>query len=226
LDARESSAVRFGVPALRSLGLPVCLVVGAFFVSPPAAAQQFLACSHATGGALSAGSIHTRTANDRWLQDGREILHAFAGDDLFAYFGFRPRIHITSQASPNAFAVKPDSIVVSTALLDLIDSTSEFAFVIAHELGHLVLDRRESIQTLAPLDTAVTVAVAQEVAADSYALELLRSAGFDPTAGRALLSKIGGLTGQSGVPVASVFPSIPARLSAMANRLSEPRTPG
>jgi hypothetical protein len=206
----------------------VGLILLPFFVAcgvvstTPAAAQQFLACSHTEAGTPAIGAGPATIPNERWLHDSREILHAFAGDDLTAYFGFRPRIHITNQASPNAFAVRPDSIVVSSALLHIIDSTSEFAFVIAHELGHLVLDRKDSIHSFAPLEATAHDPVAHEVAADTYAIELLQSAGFDPSAGRALLTKIGGATVRAGVSMATVFPSIPARLSAMASLLKEP----
>lgn len=204
-------------PFLRGTAVCLPLLFLLLSLSATAHAQTFLACGRppTTSGTDSMGTAGLLA--ESWVNDGREILHAFAGDDLAAYFGFQPRLHVVQRAIPNAFAVQPDSIVISTGLLDLLNSTSEFAFVIAHELGHLVLAGREAVHPLAPLDAALEDAVAHEIVADAYALDLLESRGFDPGAGPALLAKIGSVAAQSGISVNHVFPSIPARLTAMTD---------
>jgi predicted Zn-dependent protease len=151
----------------------------------------------------------------QWLRDAQDIFHAFAGDDLSAYFGFTPRLHLVERAAPNAFAVTPSSIVVSSGLMEITGSSSEFAFIIAHELGHLLVEREGGTHTLAPHGTGVDEQLADELAADAFALRLLKSRGFDPTAGSAVLQKIMAATRSSGGVPEAIFPGLEARIMAM-----------
>jgi len=50
---------------------------------------------------------------------------------------FPPRLHVMRDADINAFAFPGGHIVLTTGLLNAVESRDELAFVIAHELGHL-----------------------------------------------------------------------------------------
>lgn len=180
-------------------------------------AQSFVACEF---------ELKDRASNpldeSDWLRDGQGILHALAGDDLRAYFGFHPRIQLIERTLPNAFALAPGAIVVSSGLLDITASSAEFAFILAHELGHLVLGRGDKLHTLAALHTGSEDRLSEEFAADAYAVRLLQDRGFDPTAGVAVLKKVADSTEQAGGAPEALYPSITARISAMNRSL----TPG
>jgi len=175
-------------------------------------AQEFLVCtSHRNN------PSHPSPSTARWANDGRGILHAFAGDDLKAFFGFTPRIDIVERDTPNAFALHPNRIAISSALLELIDSTSEFAFIIAHELGHLREGGSRSVDTFAPIEPHSDNRISHELAADVYAMRLLDSSGFDPRAGITLLDKLGAASRRAGAAPEVVYPSLQRRIVAMAH---------
>jgi predicted Zn-dependent protease len=174
------------------------------------AAQQFLACDRAGVAGNSKVSAH-----QEWLRDAQNLLHAFAGDDLNAYFGFKPQLQLVEHRAPNAFALRPGSIVVSSGLMELTGSSSEFAFIIAHELGHLLAERGDHAHTLAPIQAREADTMAAELAADAFAMRLLRSRGFDPTAGIEVLRKIEAATRRSGASPEALYPTIESRIVAM-----------
>jgi len=200
------SSVRFCI-LLRTV-LPVFVVALAAPLDLPA--QQFLVCDKPT-------ALHSRDGGSKsaFIRDAHDIFHAFAGDDVTAYFGFKPRLHLVERSTPNAFAIGPDSIVVSSGLLDITDSSSEFAFIIAHELGHLLSERGNHTHALAPTQLGMDERFADELTADAFALRLLSSRGFDTSAGVTVLSKIVAATRSAGGSPDALFPSIEARILAM-----------
>lgn len=46
------------------------------------------------------------------------------------------RVHVTEDATPNAYALPGGLLVVTSGLLDRIETENELAFVLGHELGH------------------------------------------------------------------------------------------
>lgn len=125
----------------------------------------------------------------------------------------------------NAFALPGGFIFVTRPLLELCaEKDNELAFVLAHEMAHVVrghaMDRMVSSTLLnvasraslaarmmnkAVLDAALKLlqnaySRDQEIEADQFAVRLLISAGMDPLAGAAVLEKLAGLSGiQDGV---------------------------
>jgi len=180
-----------------------------------ASAQSFVACERQQTKVGAQDGVDIR-----WRRAAEEILHAFAGDDLHAYFGFHPRIQLVEKTVPNAFALAPGAIVLSSGLIDITASTSELAFVLAHELGHLILGRGDELHTLAAVRTGHDDRLAEEFAADAYAVRLLKERGFDPGAGVDILNKIVESTERRGGAAETLFPSINSRIVAMRRNIA------
>ena len=103
------------------------------------------------------------------------ILHQLAGDDLKSFFGFTPEIKVIQSAAPNAFAIWPNQILLTSGLLDLGQNRPQISFVIAHELSHLMLKHHpHQASTLLP-SNAIS-AIASELDADKLAIALLNKA--------------------------------------------------
>ena len=167
--------------------------------------QAFLECSlrqashSATKPAtLSLSFLHDRPDSLRgevvsrsWQNLTQTTLHQLGGDDLRAYFGFVPSVTIVRSPLPNAFALGNDNIVVSSGLLDMLDSRDELAFVLAHELAHFQLGHiRHALTGGSTAPQSSPDLLQRELDADSRARAMLRGAGFDDHAGSELLKRI------------------------------------
>ncbi len=128
-------------------------------------------------------------------------------------------VRITAEREPNALALPGGPVFVSWPLLELCDGRrDEIAFIIAHEMGHIV--RRHTLDRIVK-DAAVTLLLRQssgrsaasawlrnagrqalgsafarenEFEADRFAVALIRSAGGDPLAAERLLDKLAAST--------------------------------
>jgi hypothetical protein len=101
-----------------------------------------------------------------------------------------PKIVIDDSQSINAFSIGADTVQISLGMSELMcDSTSELAFVLAHELGHLI-----QLQTG---DRSHDPNI--EFDADIKATILLLMSGYDPYAGTGALAKLKMATGVSGL---------------------------
>jgi len=127
----------------------------------------------------------------------------------------RFRVRLLADASPNAFALPGGYLYVHEGLLELCDrDRDETAFVIAHEMGHVV--RRHAIDRIIQ-STAISALTSatrstgvlshwirrvgtgfleraytreQELDADAFATRLCAAAGFDAEAGERLLARL------------------------------------
>jgi predicted Zn-dependent protease len=139
------------------------------------------------------------------LSDRPEILYHFA---------------VIEDKTPNAFALPGGYIYVHTGLLKVLDTQSQLAGVLAHEIGHIVARHgvkqlqeglgfqalttlvlggasRESTQTV--VDTSVAVVMAgysrnMESEADSYTAMYMARAGFNPEGMAQAMDKVAMLT--------------------------------
>lgn len=118
---------------------------------------------------------------------------------------------------PNAFAVPGGNVFVTRGLLELTQwERDEIAFVVGHEIGHIVLKHASmklkanamkrafrvmcaplgiASRAMAPvIDAFITSEYSQdrEFEADAYALDLLRAARMDPNAGVRFLLRLDG----------------------------------
>lgn len=151
-----------------------------------------------------------------WEDYWRKILHQLAGDDVTASLGVIPVLSIHTAPRPNAYSISPNKVVVSSALLDLVETSSEFAFVLAHELAHVVLHHASHESTDGPEPM-----IRREIEADAYAMKLLREGGFDPSAGLSVLSKLREFGRENGALLEHSYPSLSVRFKALDRRISE-----
>ncbi len=109
--------------------------------------------------------------------------------------GAAPRFFVLRNLEPNAFAVAGGRYVVTDGTFRLVNTESELAAVLAHELSHQRAGhfcRRETRDT----KTFYVGSLVQhfdlnaEVEADAMAVEVLRQAGFDPAAMVSVLRRI------------------------------------
>lgn len=170
---------RFGVQGLLLLALLL-------FSPEVLSAQEFLRCEIPRAAGVSNGAQLIVAEANILL---KRIL-SLNGDDVM-----NPpvRISTVTHPRPNAFALNTGTIVLTTGLIDEIRSHSELAFVIAHELAHLILNH-ESGSTLAseilmePLSR--NKLLEQELSADKLAIKLLEQSSFDTSSAISLMSRL------------------------------------
>jgi len=105
--------------------------------------------------------------------------------------GQSPRIIIREDGSQSAFVLPNGSIVVSRGLLASTGSEDEVAFVIAHEVSHIIArdqDRMGSAAELAGSDAARFQL--SEMSADASAVSFMKRAGYDPAASIGILKRL------------------------------------
>jgi predicted Zn-dependent protease len=102
-----------------------------------------------------------------------------------------PDLYINTDAVINAYASKGQEVHIFAALPELIhDSQSELAFAIAHEMGHIVQQRSQSL---------LFVPDNPEFDADVWGVLIGLLAGYDPYAGAGTLAKLSMATGDVGL---------------------------
>lgn len=135
-------------------------------------------------------------------------------------------VRVTAEREPNAFALPGGPVFLSWALLELCQGQrDEIAFVLGHEMGHIVL--RHILDRIVK-DTALSLLLRQsparqaasawlsraghqalasacsredELEADAFAMALLRTAGGDASAGVRLLEKLARSNSGQGVGI-------------------------
>lgn len=159
-----------------------------------------------------------RTERTDWLTELGSVLSQLSGDDFGAAFGFVPGIFSEQNPNPSAAALGPDRIVVSSGLLGLLDNHSEFAFVLAHEIAHVMLGHHHQ-----EIDRSVAMQeqIDQEVEADLLAMQLLASGGFDPQSAKSVLAKISLFGSNYGLPLEKIYPSLKLRSAAIDRFLAQ-----
>lgn len=96
------------------------------------------------------------------------------------------RVHVLDSRAVGAFAWPQGDIVVTTALLDLLDD-DELAAALAHEVGHLISDGH--IRFVAAL-VGTASHHESEAAADELGIRLLADGGRNPGAMTRMLEKV------------------------------------
>jgi len=129
---------------------------------------QFLARAPAAfSSAMCPMPIETRPESMNQRDAIKRILERLTGDDSEAYLGFIPGLDVRNSDFANAYAVQSQQKVILTSrLVSALSDSSQLAFVIGHELGHIVLHH--------PQKTTER----EEIEADRFGLKLLREAGF------------------------------------------------
>lgn len=92
-----------------------------------------------------------------------------------------PRILVLDTETPLALSPTPGLLVLSKGMLLLLPTEAEAFFIIAHEIGHAELGHHRSSSTDIPSKSSSFIREL-ELAADTYALKHLLSAGYPLTA--------------------------------------------
>ncbi len=154
-----------------------------------ARAQDFLSCSSRHP------SFQSRQAEYRTTRV-KDIFSRLTRVEVFLLDSEAPRISIEPDTRPNAFVRDSTEVVITAAALEVVESSSELAFILAHELSHIALGH---LRPGSPAD---------ELQADRLALNLVRRAGFDPCASLTVLARLG-------TPYAASLESLAPRLRAL-----------
>lgn len=111
-----------------------------------------------------------------------------------------PTLTIADELISNAYAVHPNRIVITEQLLRKLSNQDELAFVIAHEIGHLVLhsgarqiSNSKQVAQLQGNANQDHQSLQEEIDADAIALQLMQQIGFNP---RYSINVLRGLEGQ------------------------------
>lgn len=160
--------------------------------------------------------------------------------------------HLVASDSPNAFALPGGFIFITRSLVELCKvNPDEIAFIIGHEIGHIVhghtFDRLVSstLMTAAsratPAGRVLTPGVMgmglklmqsaytqdQETEADGFGLRLAHSAGFDPRASVRMMQRLQSTSGDGALPEIfgyfSTHPPFGTRIAALERLLPSSR---
>ena len=109
---------------------------------------------------------------------------------------------------------------MSSGLLELVTERSELAFVLAHEIGHLVLHSPTSVEQMSG-GTAKPIGemIDHELEADLFALTLLEEASLDPKAAVRFLNKVSCFGSENGLSMGDLYPTLRYRVAALRNQL-------
>ncbi len=134
------------------------------------------------------------------LQRGEEYVQELMFHlSKFAQKPFKYRIFMINEPSPNAFALPGGVILVTVALLNVLETEGELVSILAHEMGHVershcldavrfqLLARKTGDSSLGEIaDAALSILLkhsfskTQENEADEYAYQLLLNTSYDP----------------------------------------------
>ncbi len=149
-----------------------------------------------------------------------------------------PEFFVLKDASINAFALPNGHIYLNAGLISQLSSESELAFVMGHEVSHVVqkdglkslIDRKNTVvgshianfltfgtglAYLAAASSMASFSRSAELDADKNAALYLGSAGYDLAGGTVALSKLGEVKYQKEVSAWSSHPDKVARISAL-----------
>lgn len=158
--------------------------------------------------------------NKRWEDFTEQIICHFKEQLLSKHETAAISLVVLNTAVPDAFILKNGTMVFSSGMLTLIKSTSEYAFLVAHELAHNLLVEDSKLQT--PVQPAPGDQYHGELDADFLALRLLKAAGFNPAEGLNLLKRIGKTGSQHGLTLDTLYPSLPLRRKKIQAALKHP----
>ena len=100
--------------------------VALYFVSPEAEAEFFEG--------WAPGDLASLDEDDRRLQETRALVGRIARHWPDSPYEFR--LEVDQSEVPNAMAFPGGLVIVTTGLLDRVESENELAFVLGHEIGH------------------------------------------------------------------------------------------
>lgn len=105
--------------------------------------------------------------------------------------GMNPKIYIKDDRSQSAFVLPNGTVVISTGLLASANSDDEVAFVIAHEVSHIMAkDQMPGLGADLTGFSDPTKTQLGEIRADASALAFMKGAGYNPDAALNMLKRL------------------------------------
>lgn len=129
------------------------------------------------------------------------------------------QVHLARSAQRNAYA-DGRHVFLTTGMLALLHNDDELAFVIAHEMAHNILGHATVMRSASvkkglgrTFGQSGQIVRGTETAADALGAELMLDAGFDPVAGTAILTRLGG--GDFGIALLATHEPASKRIAAV-----------
>ncbi|HAG50846.1 MAG TPA: hypothetical protein DHU69_08705 [Deltaproteobacteria bacterium] len=116
-------------------------------------------------------------------------VEAIAGG-LTVYTQHDVKIVVEDSINPDAYIHPLGHIVITTGILDLFNNDSELAFIIGHELAHIVrghFDDKSDVLGISK-DIYLPENIWKEMDADAYSLKIIKAAGYEPAASLRVLN--------------------------------------
>lgn len=108
--------------------------------------------------------------------------------NLSAERGCGGQLSLSNSGEVNAWS-DGEHVMVTTAMMNIAQSTDELAFVIAHEMAHNILGHSRS-KASGIFGLGIGKARGEELAADRMAVQLMSSAGYRPSGGLTFLERV------------------------------------
>ncbi len=110
---------------------------------------------------------------------------------LEALAGRKTPIMVTPDMEKEAFVLPDGNIIITTGLVALCKTDDEFAFIIAHELSHVVAKDFENSGTPGLTGSrGIPDLQLREIKADENAVRYLKNAGYNPYASISILARL------------------------------------
>jgi hypothetical protein len=160
------------------------------------------------------------------------LLHGHSAKEIHLWAVPSCRMNVKLLESPIVNALSDGSnIVVTSGLLGFVRSPDQLAWVLAHEVGHHVLEHTERAKLQLMLNQFLSSTVGEapqdmkqidlERQADLFAADLMTRAGFDLREARTLLGWLQALHGQSSEELRRSHPTNRERLEALDRIIQE-----
>lgn len=122
--------------------------------------------------------------------DGHRARVARAASRLEPVTGISPKIIIKEDDTQSAFVLPDGAVVISRGLLASTGSDDEVAFVIAHEISHIIArDQMGPVAKLTGLSDPADLQLG-ELRADASAISFMKKAGYSPEASIGMLKRL------------------------------------
>ncbi|MCI5064877.1 M48 family metallopeptidase [bacterium] len=150
----------------------------------------------------------TKLSAEEWNILGEKLLRDLSPPpvELLRTGPFRgppPNITVFNNPLPIASYSKREGLLFSSGILNLVENTDEFAFLIAHELSH------EYLGHLSQPSGHWTFQ--EEAEADAVAIQLLRRAGYLKNQGPELLERLADFGSEHGFRLGELYPNLTQR---------------
>ncbi|MCB0319478.1 MAG: M48 family metalloprotease [Bdellovibrionales bacterium] len=150
------------------------------------------------------------------IAETRSVIREIAGDDCVAFLGFTPIVDILDSPIPLAALTPQEHILITSGMLEIVNTRSEFAFLMAHEIAHYLLGHLRTSEASVNSHWSLS----QEASADALALKLLGNTTFHHSAAISLLQRLEAFGEESGTALRDLYPTLSQRRTTLLSAVS------